>query len=122
MTAAPTPMTPEGVGNFRIESLVIDGQAVLRLSGDLDMGSAELFGEAARLVHAEGIPCLVLDLSALDFVDSSGLSQFVLALKRQREIGGEVVLHAPTSSVKRVLDIVGLSELLPITGGTPGDG
>lgn len=81
---------------------MVDGQAVLRLSGDLDMDSAELFAEAARRVHAERIPSLVLDLSALDFVDSSGLSQFVLALKRQREIGGEVVLQAPTSSVRRL--------------------
>ena len=117
MTAAP--MTPEGVGNLGIESLVVDGQAVLRLSGDLDMDSAELFGEAARRVHADGISRLVLDLSALDFVDSTGLSQFVLALKRQREIGGEVVLQAPTGPVKRVLDIVGLSEMLPIVEAAP---
>ena len=115
MTAAP--MTPEGVSDFGIESLMVEGQAVLRLSGELDMDSAEVFAEAARRVHAEGIPCLVLDLSALDFVDSTGLSQFVLALKRQREIGGEVVLQAPTGPVKRVLDIVGLSDMLPIAGG-----
>ena len=108
-------MTPEGVGNFGIDSLMVDGQAVLRLSGDLDMDSAEVFAEAARRVHAEGIPCLVLDLSALDFVDSSGLSQFVLALKRQREIGGEVVLQAPTDPVKRVLEIAGMNEIFSIT-------
>ena len=107
-------MTP-GVGNFGIESLMVDDQAVLRLSGELDMDSAEVFAEAARRVHAEGIPCLVLDLSALDFVDSSGLSQFVLALKRQREIGGEVVLQAPTGPVKRVLEIVGMNEIFQIT-------
>ena len=109
------PMTPEGVGNFGIDSLIVDGQAVLRLSGDLDMDSAERFGEAARRVHAEGIRCLVLDLSSLDFVDSSGLSQFVLALKRQREIGGEVVLQAPTDPVKRVLEIAGMNEIFAIT-------
>jgi anti-sigma B factor antagonist len=120
MAMTTAPVTPEGVGNFNVESLVVDGQAVLRLSGDLDMGSAELFAEAARRVHAEGFPCLVLDLSALDFVDSSGLSEFVLAFKRQQEIGGEVVLRAPTAQVRRVLDIVGLSEVLPIAEATPG--
>lgn len=113
MTAARK--TPERVGNFTVESLVVDGQAVLRLSGDLDMASAELLGEAARRVHAEGILCLVLDLSALDFVDSSGLNQFVAALKRQRGIGGEVVLQAPTAQVKRVLEIVGMNEIFAIT-------
>ena len=115
MTAAS--VTPEGVSNFGIEAIMVESQAVLRLSGELEMDSAEVFAEAARRVHAEGIPCLVIDLSALDFVDSTGLSQFVLALKRQREIGGEVVLQAPTGPVKRVLDIVGLSDMLPIAGG-----
>lgn len=97
-----------------------DGQAVLRLSGDLDMDSAELFAEAARRVHAGG-PSLVLDLSAVDFVDSSGLSQFVLSLKRQREIGGEVGAPGTHQLGQARLDIVGLSEMLPIAGGTPGD-
>ena len=113
MTSAPT--TPEGVGNFGVESLIVDGQAVLRLSGELDMDSAGVFGEAARLVHDQGILMLVLDLSALDFVDSSGLKQFVVALTRQREIGGDVVLEAPTDQVRRVLDIVGMSEIFTIT-------
>ncbi len=40
---------------------------------------------------------------------------FVLAFKRQQEIGGEVVLQAPTGPVKRVLDIVGMDKIFPIT-------
>ena len=90
------PATPEGVGNFNVETMMVRGEAVLRLSGELDLHSAEAFGEAARLVHAQGIPNLILDLSALEFIDSSGLHQFVVSLKRQREIGGDVVLRAPS--------------------------
>ncbi len=45
-------------------------------------------------------------------IDSSGLREFAVALKRQREIGGDLVLRAPTMQVRRVLDTVGLSEML----------
>ena len=45
-------------------------------------------------------------------IDPSGLREFAVDLKRQREIGGDLVLRAPTMQVRRVLDIVGLSEML----------
>ena len=107
-----SPTTPVGAGNLEVESLLIEGEAVLRLRGELDMDSAELFAEAAGLVLTHEVPTLVLDLSDLNFIDSSGLREFVVAFKRQREIGGDLVLRAPTEPVRRVLDIVGLSEML----------
>ena len=110
MTTAPA--TPDGIGKLEVESLLIEGEAVLRLRGELDMDSASLFAEAARLVLVHEIPTLVLDLSDLDFIDSSGLREFVVAFKRQREIGGDLVLRAPTTQVRRVLDIVGLSDVV----------
>ena len=110
MTTAPT--TPGGTGNLEVESLLIEGEAVLRLRGELDVDSASLFAEAARLVLVHEIPTLVLDLSELDFIDSSGLREFVVAFKCQREIGGDLVLRAPSTQVRRVLDIVGLSQMV----------
>ena len=110
MTAAPT--TPSGGGNLRVESLLVEGEAVLRLSGELDMHSADLFAEAARLVPAHGIPTLVLDLSELSFIDSTGLRELVVAFTAQREIGGDLVLRAPSEHVRRVIDIVGLTDML----------
>jgi len=45
---------------------------------ELDLDTAEHFANAARPVHAEGVPTLVVDLSALDFIDSTGLREFVV--------------------------------------------
>jgi anti-anti-sigma factor len=58
---------------------------------------------------------IVIDASSLDFIDSSGLHQLVQALKRQREVGGDLVLHRPTAQTMRVLEIVGLDKVLTIT-------
>ena len=112
LAVATSPTSPGGAGSLEVESLLIEGEAVLRLRGELDMDSAGLFAEAARLVLAHEIPTLVLDLADLNFIDSSGLREFVVAFKRQREIGGDLVLRGPTKQVRRVLDIVGLSEML----------
>ena len=116
MTAPPA--TPHPFGNLEVEAVIGDREAVLWLSGDLDLSSAEIFGDVARRGHAQGIPILVLDLSSLEFIDSSGLRELVVALKRQREIGSDVVLRAPTDHTRRVLEIVGLSEVLTITADT----
>ena len=107
-------MTFDGHGSFDVESVVVDGHAILHLRGELDMATAERFAEAARLLHRHGIPILLIDLSELDFVDSTGLRELVVAQRRQREIGGEIVLGAPKAKIRRVLEIVGLDRVLTI--------
>lgn len=117
VTAPPT--TPEGfLGNLEVETLSLDGHVIMRLRGELDLSSAEIFADAARHAHAEGSPTIVLDLSALDFIDSSGLRQLVVALQRQRDNGGDVVLRAPTDRTRRLLEIVGLDRIFTIASGT----
>lgn len=113
MTA--TPLTSEGGGWLEVESVVVDGQAIIRLRGELDLDTAERFGEATQLLQATGIPTPLVDLSELDFIDSSGLRELVVAHRRQREIGGGVVLRAPNDRIRGVLDIVGLDQVLIIT-------
>jgi anti-sigma B factor antagonist len=110
-----TPLTSEGGGRLEFESVVLHGNAVIRLRGELDLDTADRFGEATQLVYAAGVPTLLVDLSELDFIDSSGLREVVVAHRRQVEIGGGVVLHAPNDRVRRVLEIVGLDQVLTIT-------
>jgi anti-anti-sigma factor len=56
----------------------------------------------------------VLDLTALSFIDSSGISQLIVALKRQRELGGDVILRSPPDQARRVLEIAGLTRVFTI--------
>lgn len=102
-------------GAFAVELIHLDGNAVLQLRGDLDMDSAERLREAVRQVQAQGIRELVFDLSTLTFIDSSGLREFVIARKRQQEISGDLVLRSPTKQTLRVLEIVGMDQIITIT-------
>lgn len=110
---APQP-APAPVVGFEVQSDACDGQVVLRLVGELDCATAPRLEDAVDRFGAQGVPRLVFDLSALRFIDSSGLHQFVRAHKRQRDAGGELVLRAPTANTMRVLDIAGLSNVMTI--------
>ncbi len=56
---------------------------------------------------------LIVDLSAVQFVDSVTLSRFVRALRRREEAGGRLVLAGAQGAVRRVLSITRLDSVLP---------
>ena len=81
---------------------------VVALSGELDAATSP--GLADALVQAAG-STVVVDLSRLTFMDSSGIGALVVARKRIVAEGlGQLVLTRPVAAVSRVLDIVGLSD------------
>lgn len=64
------------------------GKVVVRAQGRLDSDSAPAFKEQIRDVAQTELDFVILDLEAVDFIDSSGLSALVTALKAIRQQGG----------------------------------
>ena len=87
---------------------------VVHLIGELDLSTAGRLRSALHCLYESGTTSLVLDLGQLGFVDSTGLSEFVAALKHCRERGGDVVLRSPTPAATRVLNISGLDQVFTI--------
>lgn len=85
---------------------------VIRVSGDLDAQTSSQLDDVITSQLERGFDEIVLDLSELEFVDSSGLRSMVLARGPQGE--GRVVLRSPSSSVMRLLDITGLTDVFVI--------
>jgi len=85
--------------------------ATLVISGEVDLASAPRLRDQFQRLEARNV---VVDLSGVTFIDSTGLGVLVAALKRTREAGGELTLRAPTRSTRKVLDITGLSQLVAI--------
>jgi len=100
--------------NLHIQSEVVDGTTVLAPVGDLDLGSApELRAALSPVFESEG-PHLLLDLSGVGFMDSTGVGVLVNALNRVRERGGACAFCGVTPRVHRILQIAGLLKALPL--------
>ena len=85
----------------------VGGVHVVSLKGELDVATAE--GLADWLVDISG-SSVVVDLSCLTFIDSSGISAMVVAHNRMKGAGDELVLTRPHPIVRRALEIVGLAD------------
>jgi anti-sigma B factor antagonist len=83
---------------------------VLAIEGDLDLVAAPDL--RVRLADAaERAPLLVLDLTNLDFVDSTGLGVLVGTHRRLRDAGGEMRLAGASARIQRVLSVTGLDQV-----------
>lgn len=87
--------------------------AVARVAGDLDISSAPVLRERLVACLIGGRPRVVLDLTDVGFLDSTGLGVVVGLLKRARTLGGDLRLVCPASSVRKVFEITALDRTLP---------
>ena len=99
--------------------------ATVALSGELDLGSAPKLRDCLAELANVGVINLEIDLTHLDFVDSTGISLFVTDFKRSTASGGSFVVRNAPPQAMRVFEITGLIELLsvsPLEAPANGDG
>ena len=63
---------------------------------------------------AAGNSRISIDLTHVDFIDSSGLGALINALKVTRQAGGDLRIAAPTEQVKLILGLTNLDRVLKI--------
>jgi anti-sigma B factor antagonist len=85
-----------------------DGTSVIRLSGELDMVTAERVRSAVEAALSSASERLVFDISGLEFMDSSGIALLVSATRKARK----VEVRHPTPIVRRLIELTGLTEIL----------
>ena len=84
------------------------------LAGALDIATAPDLWSAIDAAIASGHSEVLLDLTDLTFVDSTGLGVFVRAGKELRAAGGGLVLRSPGDRVANLLSITRLEEVFEI--------
>lgn len=91
------------------------GCLCIRIGGELDACSAPRLEEALQPQYLPEFRKLVLDLTDVRFIDSTGIRLLVMLLHR-RTGDEEVVAVKPAHNIaRRALDIVGLSRVVPLT-------
>jgi anti-sigma B factor antagonist len=89
--------------------------AVLRLTGDIDFFTEDEFrAEAERLLAQPDTDRLVVDLSGVGVMDSSGLSLLVDLLRLCRDMDLPMTLRDVPDRVVQLLDITGLDQVIAV--------
>jgi anti-anti-sigma factor len=89
-----------------------EGAVTLTLRGELDLASVPALEERLAAIERGEPKRIVIDLSGLSFIDSSGLRVLLLADGRADEGGHELLFSQPTEPVHRVLEMTGALDLL----------
>ena len=89
-----------------------DDSVVVRLAGELDLYNADDVRAALAEATADGTKRVVVDLSEVEFIDSTALGVLIEARARLGRTG--LRLAAPQLETRRALQVSGLDRHLPV--------
>ncbi|MEP7178266.1 MAG: STAS domain-containing protein [Pseudonocardiales bacterium] len=107
--------------DFSIRETSTDSECtVLALAGDLDLaGAAAMRATASSAVQDPACSTVVLDVTELTFVDSTGIGTWVELRNQADQLGKRVELRGVSQNLSRVLTIAGLLSLFGLEPGPP---
>jgi anti-sigma B factor antagonist len=97
--------------DFRIEERTGGSVPVVAVSGEIDVATAPQLRECLHGVIAQGEATVVLDLLDVTFLDSTALGVLVGALKRCRELDGDLHVVVADPRIVKIFEITGLTNV-----------
>jgi anti-anti-sigma factor len=91
-----------------------DDRATVFLRGELDMAGVDRLKLAIDQAEDPPSGLLVLDLSGLDFIDSTGLEVLLHTARRAHESGGRLIVARPSRYVRRLLEMTAIDQTLDV--------
>lgn len=104
--------------NCSLEFKTEGERLVVLICGEIDHYGAVsvrvgIDGEISRLRPR----ATVLDLSAIDFMDSSGIGLIMGRYAKMQSIGGELIIRSPSERVEKIIKLAGLLKIVKIENG-----
>ena len=100
---------------MKVYSAYQKGQLTVYLQGELDHHGVKNSMEAIERLLDQYLPRdVALDLSGLNFMDSSGIALILKLFRRQKESGGLAWVENPAEQPMRVIDASGIERLVKI--------
>ena len=93
---------------------VADGRAGVRLQGRFDLNAHRDFREIIDKAMAATAREIHIDMSAVDYIDSSALGMLLMLRDKAKAANREVALSNCSGAVKQVLDIANFSKLFRV--------
>lgn len=102
-----------GLGVLRVHSEREGAVHTVALSGELDLAGAAGVEEELKRVQATDAGVIVLDLSGLTFIDSTGIRLVVSAGARSRADSNRLTVLRGPAAVQRAFEATGVEKLIP---------
>ena len=104
-----------GDGGLELNAKSVDRKLLLELTGEVDHhGARDALRQLELAVDAALPSQLVLDLSGVTFMDSSGIALILRAQQRMQLLDGSVLVCNVPPQARRVLDAAGIGRLVTI--------
>ena len=100
-----------------------DGQELkIKLRGEIDHHSAAAVRVSMDDMIRSRVPKkLVLDMSGVDFMDSSGLGLIMGRYTLMQSLGGEVCVLDPSPATERIMNLAGMERIIKVQKSTRGE-
>ena len=92
---------------------------IVRLEGSCDLATAPTLRQTLHTLMPPEVTEVVLEVSDLEFIDSTGLGVVLGAMRRLREGGGTLRIAGAQNLVRRVLEITDLDKVIPLDDAVP---
>ena len=99
---------------FRMEVEPRDATCLVRLHGSCTMEVSNQLGEKLRELAEDDVNHIILDMTDLDFIESTGLGGVVSTYLRCRRRSGDLKLVGPRPPILAVLQLTRLTQLFPV--------
>jgi anti-anti-sigma factor len=107
---------------FDIDASFVGDQTILALRGEVGVHAASELSTYLAAMIDRGHLNVVLDLAALDFLDTSGLSVIAAETIRLKLSGGSLTIRTPSVPVSHLLDITGFAKMISVEQPQPAFG
>lgn len=99
---------------MRLKESAEDGVVIFALSGAIDLHYTPTLRSLFHCKLSQRCPALIVDLSAVDFIDSTGLATLIEYHRDAEVHGGIFALAGTNSNLKAIFDVVQLHKVLSI--------
>ena len=91
-----------------------DNYIILRISGRLDTNKAGEFEDKILSLLNKDIKKVLMDMTGLEYINSTGLRTLLLATKKLHRDEGFFILYGISNKIKEILDTAGFTSILSI--------
>ncbi|MGD9958536.1 anti-sigma factor antagonist [Nocardioides sp.] len=100
--------------DLTLATQVVEGATIVVVGGEIDVYTAPRLRDKITELVGDGVHTLIIDMEAVEFLDSTGLGVLVGGLKKVRAHGGSLQLICTQERLLKIFRITGLAKVFTI--------